>query len=194
MFMLCFVVFLVGQEPAEYPNVNAQLTASFKFANERTAAIEKLVAVAKDAAPVRARANEAAIAFHCLGHMRATEAVPILLDHLEFRPSGPFMSGGVVFYAHQPTAYALCQIGLPSLDPLLKRAADGDKYAELYAPVIVRRVLGLELGKAYLELKLAAEPNPERAARIKKAIDGISKVSDYYLREPGGKLIESPKK
>ena len=92
------------------------------------------------------------------------------------------------------TVYALCQIGLPSLDPLTKRVGDGDKEAAKYAAVVVRRVLGLELGKAYLGLKVAAEPNPDRAARIKQALAGVSTVDPYFLRGPNGLLPEFPGK
>ena len=99
--------------------------------------------------------------------MRAVAAVPVLLDHLAFDPHGGRMaaSGAPVFWADQPTVYALCQIGVPSLDPLMKRVGDGDKAAGRYAAVVVRRALGLELGKAYLGIKVAAELNPGRAAR-----------------------------
>ncbi len=191
MGVLCLAAWLMGQGPADMPsvpNVPSQSTAADKFAIERAAVVERLVAVAKAAAPEPPRANEAAVAFRSLGHMRAAEAVPVLLDYLAFDPYGgiPFRSGLPVFRVNQPTVYALCQIGTPSLDPLTKRVGDGDKEAAKYAAVVVRRVLGLELGKAYLGLKLAAEPNPDRAARIKQALAGVGTVDSYFLRGPDG--------
>ena len=182
MSIFCFTVWLMGQGPADMPSVPSQSAAADKFA------VERLVAIAKDAAPVPARANEAAVAFRSLGHLRAAEAVPALLDHLAFDPYGgdPLRSGGSAFRVHQPTVYALCQIGVPSLDPLTKRVGDGDKEAAKYAAVVVRRVLGLELGKAYLNLKVAAEPDPVRAARIKQALAGVSTVDPCFLRGPNG--------
>ena len=187
--MFCFAVWLIGQGQADMPsvpNVPSQTIAAEKFAVERIVAVERLIAVAKAAAPVPARANEAAVAFRSLGHLRATEAVPALLDHLAFDPHGGQLgvSGLPVFHADQPTVYALCQIGVPSLDPLTKRVGDGDKEAAKYAAVVVRRMLGLELGKAYLNLKLAAEPDPVRAARIKRALAGVGTVDLYFLIGP----------
>ena len=194
--MFCLAMWLMGQGPADAPNVPTQSVAANKFAVERAAAVERLIAVAKAAAPVPARANEAAVAFRSLGHMRAVEAVPALLDHLAFDPYGgdPLRSGGSAFRVHQPTVYALCQIGTPSLDPLTKRVGDGDKEAAKYAAVVVRRVLGLELGKAYLNLKVAAEPDPVRAARIKQALAGVSTVDPYFLRGPTGLQPGFPEK
>ncbi len=93
-----------------------------------------------------------------------------------------------MFRVNQPTVYALCQIGVPSLDPLPRRVGDGDKEAAKYAAVVVLRVMGLELGKAYLGLKLAAEPDPVRAARIKQSLAGVSTVDPYFLRGPDGRL------
>ena len=199
MSVFCVAVWLMGQGPAvipNVPNVPSQSIAADQFANERAAAVERLVAVAKAAAPVPARANEAAVAFRSLGHLRAAEAVPALLDHLAFDPHGGrlFRSGLPVFRADRPTVYALCQIGVPSLDPLAKRDGDGDKEAAKYAAVVVRRVLGLELGKAYLGLKLAAEPDPDRAARIKQALAGVSTVESYWLQEPTGPQPGFPEK
>jgi hypothetical protein len=181
----------MGQDQAKMPslpNVPSQSIAADKFAVERAAAVERLIAVAKAAAPVPARANEAAVAFRSLGHMRAAEAVPALLDHLAFDPHGgrATRSGGPTFEVDLPTVYALCQIGVPSLDPLTKRVGDGDKEAAKYAAVVVRRVLGLELGKAYLNLKVAAEPDPVRAARIKRTLAGVGAVEAYWLEEPAG--------
>ena len=89
MSVFCFAVWLLVQEPTEMPsvpNLPSQSTAADKFAIERAATVERLVAVAKAAAPVPARANEAAVAFRSLGHLRAAEAVPALLDHLAFDP------------------------------------------------------------------------------------------------------------
>ncbi len=189
MGVFCVAVWLMGQVPADAPNVPNQTVAADKFAVERIVAVERLVAVAKAAAPVTARADEAAVAFRSLGHLRAAEAVPALLDHLAFDPrGGSFVQiGGLpAFETDQPTVYALYQIGVPSLDPLTKRVGDGDKEAAKYAAVVVRRVLGLELGKAYFSLKLAAEPNPDRAARIKQALAGVSTVDPYFLRGPNG--------
>ena len=188
MGVFCLAVWLMGQGPADVPDLLTQSVAADKFAAERIVAVERLVAVAKAAAPVPARANEAAVAFRSLGHMRAAEAVPVLLDHLAFDPHGgnPLRSGGPAFETGRPAAYALCQIGLPSLDLLTRRVGDGDKEAGKYAPIVVRRVLGLELGKAYLGLKLAAEPDPDRAARIKQALAGVSTVKADWLREPAG--------
>ena len=193
MSVFCMAVWLMGQGPA---NVPSQSVAADKFAAERAAAIERLLAVAKAAAPVPARANEAAVAFRSLGHLRAAEAVPALLDHLAFDSHGGLgsRSGGPAFEADRPTVYALCQIGMPSLDPLTKRVGDSDKEAAKYAAVVVRRVLGLELGKAYLSLKLAAEPDPERAARIKQALAGVSAVEAYWLEEPAGPQQSYPEK
>ena len=199
MSVFCVAVWLIGQGPADmpnFPNVPSQSIAADKFAVERAAAVERLVAVAKAAAPVPARANEAAVAFRSLGHMRAAEAVPALLDHLAFNPHGGSLarSRGPTFEADLPTVYALCQIGVPSLDPLAKRVGDGDKEAGKYAAVVVRRVLGLELGKAYLGLKVAAEPNPDRAARLKRALAGVGAVEAYWLEEPAGPQQKFPEK
>lgn len=185
MSAFCFAVCLLG--PGEVPNVSSQSIAADKFRFERAAAIKRLIDTATAAAAVPARVNEAAVAFRTLGHMRATEAVPVLLDHLAFDPSGGRggASGLPAFYANQPTLYALCQIGVPSLDPLMKRVGDGGKQVGTNsAAVVVRRVLGLELGTAYLKQKLAAEPNRERAVRIEQVLVGLVAVDPYYLQEP----------
>lgn len=181
--MFCLGVCLMGQGQV---SVSTQSIAADKFAGEQAAAVKRLVDTATAAAPVPARANEAAIAFRTVGHMRAPAAVPALLDHLAFDPNGgrASASGGLVFRADHPTVYALCQIGMPSLDPLMKRVGVGDKAAGTYAAVVVRRVLGQELGRAYLGLKVAAEPSPERAARIQKVLAGVGVVDPYFLQEP----------
>ena len=199
MSVFCLALWLTGQGPAKmpsFPNVPSQSVAADEFAAERAAAVERLIAVARAAAPVPARANEAAVAFRSLGHLRAAEAVPALLDHLAFDPHGGQLGviGGPTFEADLPTVYALCQVGVPSLDPLTKRVGDGDKAAAKYAAVVVRRVLGLELGKAYLGLKVAAEPDPGRAARIKQALAGVSAVKAYWFLEAAGPRPRFPEK
>lgn len=166
----------------------AQTLVVEHFTDERAASIRDLFKTARAAAPFPARTDEVAIAFRKLGHLRAVEAVPVLLDHLAFDPYG----GGALrphpftLETDVPTVYALGQVGVPALGPLAERVATGDEQATQWAAVVARRVLGRELGKAYFKSKAAAEPDRGRAARLERQVAATEAVGYMYLGDLPG--------
>ncbi len=112
----------------------------------------------------------AATAIRLLGEIRSDTSVPLLVNHLTFR----------VFYKETkrtqgpddlyPCVGALIAIGLPSLDPLLKKvAATDDELFLRNAAVVIERMLGPTVGAAYLQERIEREPNADRQRRLRKA-------------------------
>jgi hypothetical protein len=93
-----------------------------------------------------------------LGELRATQAVPVLLDNIEYKNARlryvdePLDQGG--WY---PAAEALSKIGIPAVGPTIEKLGSYDKdcFGRELCCWIIKEVLGSKLGKVRLEMAIA---------------------------------------
>lgn len=89
---------------------------------DRSRTIERLIAIVRSpmerGEPYYTSTTPRNIAIRLLGKLRAKEAVPWLVSWLEPRPGQGMYTGELMMFSH--AGYALADIGLPSVRPLLK--------------------------------------------------------------------------
>lgn len=110
-----------------------------------------------------------------MGQIRDEKAVPVLLENLKFtaKSSSGF---GVIFYETTPAVRALIDIGLPSLDPLLKNAAiTDDEVIRERAAIVIDQVLGTDMAVLFVQDRRDREKNDLKRQRLTRLIEQIDK-------------------
>jgi hypothetical protein len=111
-----------------------------------------------------------------LGEFRAPKAAEGLVEILKFNihPPGPSAN---ILYHHTPQVMALIQIGLPSLDPLIKKVAttDDDIIRER-AAIVIDQILGTDMGVFYTRDRQNRENDPLKRQRLKRLTEQIDKT------------------
>lgn len=114
-----------------------------------------------------------------LGHLRAIEAVPMLVENLTFQPV-PKVAGAsksVPTEEALPCVGALTEIGLPSLGPLMKKVAEsGDRDTILCAALVANRVLGTDLAVLYVKGEIARESAAAKKQRLMRLMERIEQI------------------
>lgn len=132
----------------------------------REAAIKSLLGFLDDDGVFKEKQLEAEQAVLLLGELRAAEAVPLLLEHVDFVPEGRFFRG--LAPRDFPCVLALTKIGNPALDGLVElMAADEDSHWLCVWAVV--KIDGAVAAQARVQAALAAEPDPERKQRLAEA-------------------------
>jgi len=112
-----------------------------------------------------------------LGELGGKEAIPLLLDNIKFTVRAPAsgLRGG--YFRTMPAVDALIDIGLPSLDPLVKRVADSDdEVTRERAAIVVAQVLGADLGLLFVRDRQQREANQAKRDRLGKLSEQIDTV------------------
>ncbi len=118
-----------------------------------------------------------------LGEYRAAEAVPVLVQHLEWDQAVP---GGVTKRTPRevaeivlaPVSIALQKIGMPAVAPLLARVAEtDDKRTATKCVAICGRIEGVDVTEFRLRALLAKETDQTRRARIQSALESLTNRS-----------------
>ncbi len=120
-------------------------------------------------------------AMKLLGDLRLAEAVPFLVEQLEFTrpmPVGTGVSGGwTPLVQTTPQLYALIQIGMPSLEPLLKKVVESQSPLIVErAAVVVDGVLGPDLAPLFVAKRVERERDDAKRARLLRLQEEIGKL------------------
>ena len=113
------------------------------------------------------------LAMLLLGDIRASEAVQVLLDNIEYRtPKDPFdakLFGDISFW--YPSADSLAKIGMPVIDPVIEKLGTYDKECQgrKNCVWIIKKVLGIKLGG--YKLQLAIEETKDE--KVKKNLQAV---------------------
>jgi len=109
----------------------------------------------EDSEYIRHHAKHLAILL--LGDIRATEAIPVLLDNLNYRNpnilvGGSYMELGKLYVA----AEALSKIGMPAVGPVIDKLGIYSEQEESHSICcwIIREILGPRLGKVRIEMAI----------------------------------------
>ena len=126
-----------------------------------------------------------------LGQLKATEAVPVLVDNIELAVNGPFPVEGfeaTLGYPGRPCIRALADIGIPSIERIIGNLGKeplGDRRLRMYAAVI-RLVDGDENAvlRVQVALKTAKGQRRESLARLLELVKerGIIKKVDLIKK------------
>lgn len=177
--------------PASYldklllPTFQDRLPAIQKARLERKAAIQKLYWIVLQCAPDPDRLHNAAAAMELLGDLRASEAAPLLAENLKFAlpREGPAHVG--VPFPYRPQMKALIDIGLPSLDPVLKAVSDtDDKVVVECAAKVVDQILGTDFAVLFVKDRQQRETDPLKRQRLRGLEEQIDKVERNRKPKP----------
>ena len=102
-----------------------------------------------------------------LGHLRAPEAIPFLVDKITFGHK----SGEDVVYSGRydgiAAVFSLAQIGLPALDPLVQRVCEtDDEVIHERAAIVMHHVLGPSFAQLYVNDRRDRESEELRRQRL----------------------------
>jgi hypothetical protein len=119
--------------------------------------------------------TSAAAAIRVLGEFRSVRSVPLLVRHLNFYFPREWASGGrAPGLEDSPTAVALVKIGLPALEPVLEQYKRDPSYA-LITGWFFEKVLGKDIGRAYLEHAIAEEKDPQKQESVRHLLKLLPK-------------------
>jgi hypothetical protein len=144
---------------------------------ERVVAIQEAMATIRDLDKDETRRGTVRDSILLLGKLRATEAVPLLVEHLNY---GVFYKESKRLQTpedYYPAGQALIDIGIPSLDPVVTAmtATDDATMHQLGARIIVK-ILGPKLAGVYLQDKIQAETEQTRRTRLQAVMAYLNRV------------------
>jgi hypothetical protein len=151
-------------------------------AEERRHEIERLLKIADETINRPGRRAEADIAIRLLGRMRAAEAVDFLIENLSFKGQADWMavSGPASLEEGLPCVYALAEIGLPALQPLVRKAESTEAdITHMHVAMTLRRSLGAEHATLYLRDHASKQPDKWKKKRIQSLIEWVAKAREW---------------
>lgn len=117
------------------------------------------------------------MAIRLLGELREKDAVPMLVDKLDFTCRLPVGVSALPAFPTLPSVAALIDIGLPSLDPLVKRASERDDQVIVErSAIVIDQVLGTDLAVLFVEERRNREKDDIRRRRLNRLIEQIDKT------------------
>jgi len=131
------------------------------------------------------------MAMEILGHMRAQDAVPILVDNISFthaaHPGRAVRRLGV--FDNMPAVYPLIQIGLPSLDPVVQKVAETEEnIIRERAAIVIDQILGTDMAVLFVRDRRDRERDEVKRQRLDRLLEQIDKVE----RNRKGKINFGP--
>jgi hypothetical protein len=137
-----------------------------------------------------------------LGEMRSKKSVPILVENLKF--TKPFRARSRVrLFPDTPQIPALIEIGLPSLDPLVKKVAStDDDLIRQRAAIVIDQILGTDMAVFFVQDRVEREKDAAKKERLKRLAEQIDtternrkgKVNLGALRPPPVIARPSPRR
>ncbi len=178
VFAVAITIVCQNAMPGVYGHLDFQARLVRASVRDRDAAVAALMADASLAVARPDAVDEAAVAFRLLGHMRAVEAVPLLVENLTFSGYGRnIVRGSPVFERNYPCAFALASVGVPAIDAVADRAAGGDDpRVRGLAAAVIWKALGPNLAGDYLRRRQAAESDPTKAARLGQLLETVATI------------------
>jgi len=131
------------------------------------------------------------ISFYLLGKLRAKKAVPALLDWLIPKTGQRQTIDEIQLFS--PAGYALIEIGLPSVPPLvdLLKTSQNTFSREKYIKIIVA-IKGIPETEFLFNNILAKETSPEKIENIKTALGLLKDLKYQKIFENAAKSSDSP--
>lgn len=160
----------LAASPQEYSSADGTADALVQAraaADQRKASIRELLSFLDDEQVFKKRPQQAAQAVSLLGELRAQDAVPILLEHLDFLPVKPWHGEGVRDF---PCAVALARIGSAAVPRVVQLVA-ADENADWLGVQILLRVDGRAVTCARLQIAAERARDAGRKERLVKAAD-----------------------
>lgn len=112
------------------------------------------------------------IAIFLLGKLRAKEAVPDLIEWLTPREGQNLTIDALMVFA--PAGYALVEIGLPSVPPLMEKLkSEGTSILGKECVKVITRIKGLEETELLLQRTLGEETDPVKETNLRAALELI---------------------
>lgn len=139
--------------------------------------VRKLREIVVSKTPHADQQHAADAAIRLLGELRAKEAVPILIDNLAFTYRLPVGASALPPFPSMPSVAALIEIGLPCLDPLIRRVAETDDIiVRERAAIVLDQVIGTDMAVLYVRDRCDREKDDARRQRITSLAQQIDKV------------------
>jgi len=147
--------------------------------------IRNLQKVAGRGAKMELPEANAEAAILLLGELRAKKAAVGLVEMLKFtiQPAG---FAPIRFHAEAPQIAALIEIGLPSLDPLIRKVAStDDEVIRERAGIVIDQILGTDMAVFFVRDRRDRETDDTKRQRLNRLLDQIDKVE----RNRKGKIL-----
>lgn len=150
-----------------------------RILEERKKDISILVAhVIQDERMYRENPDALVAAMKLLGKMRATEAVGILAEHLDFQDPRPYF-GPYSLRRGREAVDALIEIGKPSVPAVIRevlREKNRMNYVKMMCAVeVIERVEGKEMGVFYLRNLFEKNSDPANQAILQKLMEILTR-------------------
>jgi len=152
---------------------------------QRAELVNRLLAICNSTNSVRVKG----LAIIVLGQYRASEAVPFLVQHLEWDNSIDMMLNGgwprnsvESTAAMSPVAHALVDIGVPAISAVLDKIAETDDLKIIERCVrVCRAAEGPEVTRFRLQGRLEKETGQKQKDRFKSALDALDALDKIRL-------------
>jgi hypothetical protein len=131
------------------------------------------------------------LAMMLLGELRMYEAIPLLIQHIDepnFSRGGIGVSGPwTPLLRRMPSVHVLIQIGMPSLEPLLKKVVESDNRVIFErAALVVDGVLGPDLAPVYVAKRIEREADATKRGRLVRLQEEVAKLEALRHRRTQG--------
>jgi len=161
-------------------NRNVRLDVAVKLDKQRSQLVQKLMVIIDGTNSVKVKLDAVVV----LGQYRASEAVPLLVRHLEWDDAGshgepmrPTMTEED-WAEITPVTFALEKIGIPAIPELLDKIAQTDDTNITTKCVsIFQAIEGKEVTQFRLQGLLDKETDPKKKERIQAALDALKKLN-----------------
>jgi hypothetical protein len=144
----------------------------------RAVEIEQLIEVLTNNATFKDNPVLAADTIIRLGKLKAVAAIPLLVEHIDFRdpradfallPWPPTTINGRLIVNWRVAVEALVKIGKPSVEPVLQAARKEDRhFRQLLLAAVVRGIEGASGGQRLVEKAAAAAQDPRERQRLEE--------------------------
>lgn len=138
------------------------------------------------------------LAMLLLGDLRASEAVPVLLRDIEYKVPKyiplAYELGLVEGPGWHPAVESLIKIGMPSVNPVVKRLGDygEDCLGRRLCIGVLREILGPRLAKARLGIAMEETEDETIRVHLRAALNQFDSLPKYDVKLPRTQDLEGP--
>jgi hypothetical protein len=184
MLMLPHRTYSQGAEFLLYAREYDRLQGALQLDMQRRQLIGQLMEILNSTNAPEVKAETVIV----LGEYRATEAVPVLVAHLEWDDVIPraHRNGHMLVedeeFVTGPVIGALCKIGSPAIPALMDRiAGTNEKNITMKCVAICTLIEGQDITQFRLQQSLKKETDKKKKAGIQAGLDALKHVADFIL-------------
>jgi len=121
-----------------------------------------------------------------LGDLRASEAVPVLVENIEYENTKIIDVWGHLDKSERyPAVEALIKIGMPSVEPVIEKMARYDKecVARYNCVFIIERILGTHLAKEKLKIVIEQTKDPAVRKNLEAVLPLLKTEKEKFQEE-----------